>query len=138
MYKQVRKAYRSVAKELGIGVIPSGDAMFLADTDSKWGYQPDSNFDIKNTNHPDLPNQRNSLHKGWRWMNQKDGSQKLSMDGHHANQAGEYLLGCVWFEVFFGGNVVENAFVPEGLNADHARFLRETAHKAVADSASKR
>lgn len=138
MHRQVRKAYQSVAKDLGIEIIPSGDAMFLADTDSKWGCPPDTSFDFKNAKAPELPNQLRSLHKGWRWIKRKEGGQQLSMDGHHANQAGEYLLGCVWFEVFFGESVAENAFIPDGLDARHAKFLRQTAHRAVAESVPKR
>ena len=53
------------------------------------------------------------------------------MDGHHANLAGEYLGACVWYEVLFGDSSVGNAFLPEGLEAGYARFLQETAHRAV-------
>jgi hypothetical protein len=54
------------------------------------------------------------------------------MDGHHANAAGEHLGACVWFEVLFNESVVGNKFVTPGLDKAHARFLQETAHKAVA------
>jgi hypothetical protein len=37
----------------------------------------------------------------------------------------------VWFEVLFGRSVEDNSFVPEGLDADYAKFLRATAHHAV-------
>ena len=53
------------------------------------------------------------------------------MDGHHASVAGEYLGGCVFYEVLFGETVVGNTFIPPGLDAAYARFLQETAHKAV-------
>ena len=137
MFEQVRKAYHALAKELDIGIVPSGGAMFLADTDAKWGYQPDTSFDFKNAKHPALPDQTHSLHTGWRWKKQKNEKHTLGMDGHHASAAGKYLLGCVWFEVFFGESVVENAFVPRDLSPDYAEFLRKTAHQAVSKARSK-
>jgi hypothetical protein len=53
------------------------------------------------------------------------------MDGHHANLAGEYLGACVWYEVLFNESSVGNKFIPKGLEPEYARFLQETAHKAV-------
>ena len=67
-----------------------------------------------------------------------DGKVSLVIDGHHANNAGEYLGGCVWFEILFGESVVGNAFVTPGLDKAHARFLQETAHKAVLASSTRR
>ena len=45
--------------------------------------------------------------------------------------AGEYLGGCVWYEVMFGKSVENNSFVPKGLDAEYAKFLRATAHRVV-------
>ena len=53
------------------------------------------------------------------------------MDGHHASGAGKYLLGCVWFETFYGESSVPNEFIPKGMERDYARFLRTIAHAAV-------
>lgn len=131
MYEQVRKAYHALAARLDLGIVPSGDAMYLADTDAEWGYRPDAGFDFKKAKAPSLPKQKHSLHRGWYWRKGKSGERTLKIDGHHAGRAGEYLLGCVWFETFFGESVVENDFVPEGIEGDYARFLRETAHRAV-------
>jgi len=71
---------------------------------------------------------------GWRLTKDKDSNPKLTMDGHHANSAGEYLGACVWYEVLFGDSAVGNKFIPMGLAKDDARFLQETAHKAVISS----
>lgn len=131
MYEQVRAAYHAFADKWDLGILPSGDAMFAADTDSEWGYSPDTEFDFKNAKPPALPNQDHSLHTGWFWKTQ-DGDRFLKLDGHHANRTGEYLLGCVWFEMLFGESVVDNTFVPEGLDPDYAAFLRKTAHDVVA------
>lgn len=137
MYEQLTRAYTTIAAELGIRRLPVGDAFHLADTDPKWGYQPDTKFDFKSNDENLLPNQKHSLHTGWRFAKGKDGKTGLSIDGHHANMAGEYLGACVWFEVLYGESVVGNAFITPGLDKAHARFLQETAHKAVAASRAK-
>lgn len=131
MYRGLTNAYKTIAQELGIGRIPTGDAFYLADTDPKWGFRKDAAFNAKTAKQPSLPDQTHSLHMGWRWSKQKDDTTKLTMDGHHANLAGEYLGGCVFFETLFGETCVGNQFIPKGLDADYARFLQETAHKAV-------
>lgn len=132
MYRALTNAYRSLAVDLGAGLLPVGDAFFLADTDATWGFKPDTTFDPKLAKDPTLPDQTHSLHVGWRWVKPKEGGMaKLTMDGHHANLAGEYLGACVWYEVLFGESVVGNAYIPEGIAPDHARFLQETAHRAV-------
>ena len=131
MYEQVRKAYHSFAKEFDLGIIPSGDAMYLADVDPEFGYKPDPEFDFENAKPPALPDQTHSLHTGWYWKKNDSGESALKIDGHHAGNAGKYLLGCVWFEVLFGESVVNNGFVPEGIEPDYAAFLRKKAHEAV-------
>lgn len=130
MYEGLCNAYRTIAAELGAGVIPVGDAFYLADSDPKWGYTPDKQFDFQNARPPELPDQTHSLHAGWRWSSQGDRA-SLRMDGHHANTAGEYLGACVFYEVLFGDRVVGNSFVPPALDAAYAKFLQNTAHQAV-------
>ena len=129
MYDGLTNAYTTIAKELGIRRIPTGDAFYMVDTDPKWGYRPDKQFDSKTAKSPALPVQSHSLHVGYRRANDK-----LGMDGHHANVAGEYLGACVWYEILFDTSVVGNTFVPKGVDADFAKFLQETAHKAVEKS----
>lgn len=136
MYQQLRAAYETTATELGARLIPCGDAFHLADTDAQWGYQADTRFDFKKAEYPNLPEQKNSLHIGWRWKKDKDGTQKLGMDGHHAGVAGEYLGGCVFFEILFGRSVLENSFTPPGLSPEYAKFLRQIAHQAVEQRAA--
>jgi hypothetical protein len=136
MYQQVRQAYHTLAGKLILNVLPSGDAMYRADTDENWGYRIDSEFDFENATYPNLPNQTHSLHAGWYWRTQKDGTRELRMDGHHASSAGKYLLGCVWFETFFNENVVGNSYVPKGIDSKYAEFLQKTAHETVSEAAS--
>ena len=138
MYRMLTSAYTTIATELGARRIPVGDAFYFADTDAKWGYQPDAKYDFKNKEQTALPNQSHSLHTGWRLAKQKDGSNKLGMDGHHANTAGEYLGACVWYEVLYDESVVGNTFVTPGLDKSYARFLQETAHKAALASRTRK
>jgi hypothetical protein len=117
-----------------VRLLTVGDAFYRADTNPQWGFRPDTEFDFQKAQPPALPDQTHSLHIGWRWAKQQDGQTKLSMDGHHANTAGEYLGACVFYEVLFGDSVVGNPFVPPGLEPAYARFLQQTAHQAVMDS----
>lgn len=131
MYQGLSNAYKTIASELKVPLIPVGDAFRLADSDPEWSYKPDTSFDRKNAKAPALPDQTHSLHVGWQWKKQPDGRITLGMDGHHANAAGEYLGACVWYEVLFKDDVTENTFVPKGLDAAYAKYLRQTAHRAV-------
>lgn len=131
MYQGLAHAYRTIATELGARRIPVGDAFDQADHDPQWSYQPDAKFAFGNAQPPALPDQTHSLHVGWRWTQPQDGPPKLSMDGHHANTAGEYLGACVFYEVLFGESAVGNGYVPPGLDPTYARFLQETAHRAM-------
>ena len=130
MYDGLSDAYRTIAKELGVRRIPVGDAFYAADTDPRWGYKPDPTFDPGAAKPSTLPVQTHSLHVGQRWVT-AEGKSSLKMDGHHASPAGEYLGGLVFYEFLFGTSAVGNAFRPDGVDADYARFLQETAHKAV-------
>ncbi len=133
MYDMLSNAYRTTAKELGVQIIPVGDAFIAADEDENWGYRPDKNFDVKQAKPPKLPDQTHSLHVGRTWKKSKTGNKlTLGMDGHHASVAGRYLGACVWYEVLFGVSCVGNQFAPKELNAADARYLQETAHATVA------
>lgn len=128
---KLAKAYRTIATELGVRLIPVGDAFYAADTDVKWGYKPDATFNPKQASAPGLPDQTHSLHIGYKWQMNGQAAPTLSMDGHHSSPAGRYLGACVWYEVLFGTSCVGNTFTA-GLDAEYARFLQETAHRAVA------
>jgi len=134
MYQGLNAACAAVAKDLGVRRLPVGAAFFLADTDAQWGFRPDAQFDPQTAQAAALPKETHSLHKGWNWKAQKDGTQTLGMDGHHANVAGEYLGACVWYEVLFGESAVGNTFVPPRVEPTYARFLQETAHRAAAQN----
>lgn len=130
MYEALTKAYETIATELGTMIIPVGDAFYIVDSDPVRGFKPDPAFDRAKAEFPALPDQKHSLHAGLRWT-EKDGKRSLGYDGHHAGVAGQYLGACVFYEVLFGESVVDNRFVPKELDADFAKFLQETAHKAI-------
>ena len=129
MYWDLRKAYETIAAELGCRVLPVGDAFENARRDPAWkGVFPDPNFDRKKAQPPALPDQTHSLNKGYAWA-----GKALKFDGHHANTAGEYLGAAVWYEFMFGHSVVGNSFVPPGLNAADVAILQRIAHQTVTD-----
>jgi hypothetical protein len=135
MYRGLSEAYATIAKELGLKLIPVGRAFHAANRDPQWGFRPsDKPFDPKTAKQGELPDQTHSLNVGWNWKKNTKGEVKLGMDGHHASAAGEYLGACVWYEVLFGKSVENNAFVPKGLDPAYAKFLRQTAHETVAES----
>lgn len=131
MHTLVANAYRGLAAELHLDLIPVGDAFRLADTDPVWGFTPDPAWKAEGAVQPSLPEQSHSLHVGWVWKTAKDGTVKLQFDGHHARANGEYLGACVWYEILFGASAVGSAYRPAGMPEDYARFLQETAHRAV-------
>lgn len=130
MHADLRTAYQTIAKELSLRVIPVGDALYAAGTDPAWGYRP-VKFDKAGLKHPNLPDQTHSLNVGWQWLKDASGEYKLTMDGHHASDLGCYLAGCAWFEVLFNESVENNSYVPRGIPAADARYLRAVAHKTV-------
>ena len=135
MYRGLASAYATIAKELGVRLIPVGDAFHLANRDPQWGFRvPATPFDSKHAKPGELPDQTHSLNVGWAWKKQPDGKMTLGLDGHHASTAGEYLGACIWYEVLFSRNVETNTFGPPGIGTDYAKFLRVTAHRVVAIS----
>lgn len=130
MHEGLSEAYQTITRELSAKRIPVGDAFWLADNDPEFGYHAPANFDAKSLGSPNLPEQNHSLHVGYRWSD-GNGKQKLGMDGHHANLAGEYLGACVWYECLFGESPVGNVFVPDKLDAEYASHLQEIAHQAA-------
>lgn len=136
MYQMLKAAYATTAGKLGIRRFPVGDAFHIADTDPKWGFKAGPAVDPKAFKEPAVPEQAHSLHMGWQWKKGKDGKTTFGMDGHHANAAGQYLGACVWYEVLFGESAVGNKFTPPGVDPEYARFLQETAHRAVTELAA--
>lgn len=132
MHRGLSQAYRTIARELRAPILPVGDAFHIADSDPTWSYKPDVQFDLAAAAYPAVPNQLHSLHTGRRWTKQGDGSFRMVMDGHHASVAGQYLGALVFYESLFGRPAVGVPYRPNGINAEYAKFLQESAHAAVA------
>lgn len=150
MYQEVTKNYHTIAKEIGISkIIPVADAYQLAEESPEWKFSRDPNFDYENPKYPELPNESNSLHHGFYWvehavddqgveLNQRKrrgpgtGKMTFKNDGVHASPAGSYLAACVWYEFFFGEDVRKLTENPPELG-DRAASLREIAHKVVSE-----
>ncbi|QMW04590.1 DUF4886 domain-containing protein [Spirosoma foliorum] len=126
MWEKSRAAYHTIADELGIAIIPNGDAFWKMNTTANWAYHPDHAFDFTHPQSPALPNQTHSLHMGYRWDNGK-----LAFDSHHANNAGCYLGGLVWYSFLFNESPVKLTFCPDGVDKDFAKQLRKTAWSVV-------
>lgn len=140
MHRMVRAAYRGVASELGLGIIPVGDVFARVDADPTWGFRPDPAWNPATATFPVLPDQSRSLHVGWYWRKKdgqpvpdKDGAVKPAYDGHHASNVGDYLGACVWYGILFRASPVGVDYAPAGVSPEHARFLQETAW-AVAEA----
>ena len=137
MYSMLTSAYRTIAQELGVRILPVGDAFNMANNDPAWGFKaiPKPTGLVE----PALPDQTHSLNRGYYWnKDTKTGKPAgLVMDGHHASTAGEYLGACIWFEVMFKMSCVGNTFRPPGLSDEDAKYLQETAHRAVEAEAAR-
>lgn len=128
MWKKSRAAYHHIAKSLGnLPIIPSGDAFYQVATDKKWGFKKDTAFDYANAIYPALPSEENSINAGYSWVTDK----KLKFDPNHANEAGCYLAGLVWYSHLFEGNPTLLKFKPQSVSDEFAAFLKETALKTV-------
>ena len=123
MWEQSRAAYRTIAAELGVRIIPVGDAFWHADSDPQRGYKKDPNYDFTNPIRPKLPNQARSLHTGYYWT----GDGQLKQDPRHAGSAGCYLAGLVWYGLLFGESPEKLKFTPADVPADFAAHLRQIA-----------
>jgi hypothetical protein len=77
-----------------------------------------------------LPAERNSLNVGYSWT--KEG--RLKFDPNHANEAGCYLAGLVWYGVLFGEDPAAVTFRPDKVPEDFAAFLKQTASGVVTQS----
>lgn len=133
MATQIEKNYRILADSLQVGVLPVGEAFRAVRQTENWKFSyPDPDFDYDHPKRGSIPRQPGSLHRGWAWRkNKTTGADEFHLDAIHANVAGCYLAGAVWFEVIFQADVTENSFRPAELSVSQAAFLRRVAHRTV-------
>lgn len=130
MWEKSRNAYRKIAQELRVSLIPVGDAFWKNSSDATWGYQKDTTFDYASPQSPALPDQTHSLHAGYRWTNDK----KLGFDSHHANEAGCYLGGLVWYGFLFNESPLNVSFVPKEVPSAFADHLKKVADTTLRET----
>jgi hypothetical protein len=123
MWEKSRAAYHAMATELAIPLFPVGDAFWKVNSDGKTTFKPDSDYDYANPVYPNLPDQLYSLHVGYRWDNNK----KLAFDANHANEAGCFLGGLVWYAVLFGESPAKLKFRPQTVDAKFDVQLKKVA-----------
>jgi hypothetical protein len=128
MHKAIRENFHTIAGELGVLIVPVGEAFAKVLADPDWVFARDPNFDYANPVEPGLPAEPRSLNIGACW---KDGN--FRVDTHHASPLGEYLGSAVFFEALFGRSVVGNSYVPPGISAEDVTFFQQIAHDIVAD-----
>lgn len=129
MYEKSRDAYHAIADELGVRILPVGDAFWLAGRHSKFKFQVDEKFNYNTPAVGEIPVEKHSLHAGVRWAG--DNGERLQFDSHHANEAGKFLGSLVWSGVLFEMLPENVKFVPQGISPEFARHLKKTAAKAV-------
>lgn len=120
MWQQSRVAYHAVAAELGVDIIPVGDAFHKVNSGKK-AFQKDNKYNEKNPVYPALPDQKYSLNVGYYW----DSNHKLNFDSHHANDAGCYLGSLVWYTFLFGESPSKLKFVPQNVSGEFASYLKD-------------
>jgi hypothetical protein len=133
MHAGLRENYDWLAAEKGLRLLPSGEAMHLARQTPRWNYTPDPSFDFANPPTGQLPDQAGSLHVGWTWgTNRESGEPEFRLDAIHANTAGCYLAGVVWYRSLFGADAAPANYLPKGLSAEEAADLQSHAAAALA------
>lgn len=130
MYERIVDAYTQFGKRYNLGFLPSGNAVHTATKTDEWAYAPDPNFDYKNPPENTKPDEK-GLYPGYSWRT-RDGKRSFALDAIHMNAAGDYLTGCVWYEILFNDSVLDVDFVPKELTSEQAAQLRRIAHDTVA------
>lgn len=123
MWERSREAYHKVASELGIGLIPVGDAFWNVATSETWEFKADRKFKYNKPVYPKLPVEANSLHAGYSWSSDK----QFKFDSHHASESGCYLGALVWYSFLFGESTTQVKYVPKGMSPDFADYLKKVA-----------
>lgn len=126
MWTYLRSSYHTLADRLHLRIIPSGDALQTVAADAVWGFKKDTAFNSETAVHPALPNDINSLHVGYIW---REGT--LKFDANHANEAGCYLAGMVWYAFLFGADPGQLKFRPDTVDEEFASYLKKTAYKTA-------
>ncbi|EPR71811.1 putative protein-signal peptide and transmembrane prediction [Cyclobacterium qasimii M12-11B] len=127
MWQASRRAYHTIAAELGVRMVPVGDGFWYAGQHPRYGYEKDETVSLSNYLHPELPKQDHSLHVGYQWNNEK----VLRLDSNHANAYGCYLGSLIWYSFLFGENPTETTYQPDLADSAFIEHIRITAMEVV-------
>jgi hypothetical protein len=132
MYRKIKRAYGNVARANQLGTVPAGWAFQLARQTPPWKFQfPDPEYNYQAPAPGILPSQPGSLNSGWGWgQNAETGEPVLDLDFKHANSAGKYLAGAVFYESLYGDCAENIRYVPPDLTCAEAESLKSIAHLA--------
>lgn len=130
MWEESRKAYHQISGEMGLRLIPVGDAFWRVGSDPMWDYRPTPDFDPKTAADPLGPTGLYSLHEGY--IERDD---KIRLDAKHANDAGCYLGSLVWYGFLFGEDPTKVKFVPPEVAPEFAAQLRRAAAQTLRENA---
>lgn len=114
MFERVRDAYRRLAAEHGLRVIPVGEAVQNARALGPAPVPP-------------------ATDDGETLTSADADIVGVGKDTIHLNPRGEYLQACVWFGALFGEDASSITFVPPGMDAGYAKTLRTCAQKALVE-----
>ena len=128
MWQKSRAAYHRLAKAFNAKIFPVGDAFQMVATDKKYAYKKDLEFDFEHAAAPQLPNQSYSLNIGYFWN-----KSRLDFDPNHANNAGKYLGGLIWYAVLFNERPDKIDFRPESVEPEFAGYLKKVAKKVITE-----
>lgn len=129
MWHHLRNAYQNISRQLDIPIIPTGDAFWMINSSPIWGFKPAPFASVGQYKEPATPQQTYSLHVGYFWKNNQ-----LLFDSHHANTAGCYLGGLVWYGFLFKESPEKLQFLPQGLSPLFAKQLRKVAWTVVEEA----
>lgn len=130
MHADIHASYHTIARELGITLIPVGEAFANARNHPDWNLEHDPSYDYENPAYPDVANEKQSLNRGPTWR-MKNGEWSYWSDTHHAGPLGEYLGGAIFFESLFGKSIIGNSYVPPNLSAKDIAFLQQIANNTM-------
>ncbi|WP_431291916.1 DUF4886 domain-containing protein [Pedobacter sp. P26] len=126
MWQKSRAAYHLLAKRINARILPVGDAFEVVANHKKYGFKPDLLFNYNQPTAPNLPNQTHSINIGYFWS-----KKELVFDPNHANDAGKYLGGLIWYGILFDDSVKNIRFKPETVSDEFARYLRKVAAHTI-------
>ncbi len=132
MHRKIADAYRALANHYQLRIIPTGEAFYQARTLHGWHNSIDPIFNFECPTPYQLPDQSDSLIKGWTWHPPGDDA-KLVLDYKHASPSGQYLAGAVWYAFFFE-EPAPAIHMPETLSAEQALLLRTTAWEVTREA----